>query len=50
MDLNFAIIFLLIFNDNIYHDGDISKMANFDFFLSFGKQKTPVKVDLMVNS
>ena len=28
------------FNDNIYHEGNISKMPDFDSFFSFGMQKT----------
>ena len=36
-------------NDNIYHEGNISKMPNFDVFsLLFWNGKT-VKIDLMVN-
>ena len=40
--------FPLGFNDNIYHEGNISKMPDFDvFFLSWNVKI--VKVDLMVN-
>ena len=40
--------FPLGFNDNIYHEGNISKMPDFDFFFLFWNVKN-VKVDLMVN-
>ena len=40
--------FPLGFNDNIYHEGNISKMPDFDVFFCFGMKKN-VKVDLMVN-
>ena len=40
--------FPLGFNDNIYHEGNISKMPDFDVFFLFWKVKN-VKVDLMVN-
>ena len=35
------------FNDNIYHEGNISKMHDFDIFLFLNVKS--VKVDLMVN-
>ena len=31
--------FPLDFNDNIYHEGNISKMPNFEVFFSFGIKK-----------
>ena len=40
--------FLLGLNDNIYHEGNISKMPASDFFSVFECKKN-VKVDLMVN-
>ena len=40
--------FPLGFNDNIYHEGNISKMSDFDVFFLFWNVKN-VKVDLMVN-
>ena len=40
--------FPLGFNDNIYHEGNISKMPDFDVFFLFWNVKN-VKVDLMVN-
>ena len=40
--------FHLSFNDNIYHEGNISKMPDFDVFFLFWNVKI-VKVDLMVN-
>ena len=39
--------FPLGFNDNIYHEGNISKMPNFDVFSVLECKN--VKVDLMVN-
>ena len=39
--------FPLGFNDNIYHEGNISKMPDFDFFLFWNVKN--VKADLMVN-
>ena len=36
------------FNDNIYHEGNISKMSDFDVFFLFWNVKN-VKVDLMVS-
>ena len=39
--------FPLGFNDNIYHEGNISKMPDFDVFLFWNVRN--VKVDLMVN-
>ena len=39
--------FLLGFNDNIYHEGNISKMPDFDVFFLFWDVKN-IKVDLMV--
>ena len=39
--------FPLGFNDNIYHEGSISKMPDFDGFFLFWTVN--VKVDLMVN-
>ena len=39
--------FPLGFNDNIYHEGNISKMPDFDVFLLWNVKY--VKVDLMVN-
>ena len=44
----FAITFTLGFNDNIYHEVDISKMPDFDVFFLFWYVKN-VKVDLVVN-
>ena len=43
----FAITFTLGFNDNIYHEVNISKMPDFDVFLFWNVKN--VKVDLMVN-
>ena len=40
--------FPLGFNDNIYHEGNISKMPDFDVFFSVLECKN-VKVDFMVN-
>ena len=40
--------FPLGFNDNIYHEGNISKMPDFNVFFLFWNVKN-VKVDLMVN-
>ena len=40
--------FPLGFNDNIYHEGNISKMPDFDVFFLFWNVKN-VNVDLMVN-
>ena len=40
--------FPLVFNDNIYHEGNISKMPDFDVFFLFWNVKN-VKVDLKVN-
>ena len=40
--------FPLGFNDNIYHEGNISKMPDFDVF-SVLECKKNVNVDLMVN-
>ena len=40
--------FPLGLNDNIYHEGKISKMPDFDVFFLFWNVKN-VKVDLMVN-
>ena len=40
--------FPLRFNDYIYHEGNISKMPDFDVFSLFWNVKN-VKVDLMVN-
>ena len=40
--------FPLGFNDNIYHEGKISKMPDFHVFFLFWNVKN-VKVDLMVN-
>ena len=40
--------FPLGFNDNVYHEGNISKMPDFDDFFLFLDGKK-VKVDLMVN-
>ena len=40
--------FPLGFNDNVYHEGNISKMPDFDGFFSVLGYKN-VKVDLMVN-
>ena len=40
--------FPLGFNDNIYHEDNISKMPDFDVFFLFWNVKN-VKVDLMVN-
>ena len=40
--------FPLGFNDNLYHEGNISKMPDFDGFFLFWNVKN-VKVDLMVN-
>ena len=39
--------FPLGFNDNIYHEGNIFKMPDFDVFLFWNVKN--VKVDLMVN-
>ena len=39
--------FPLGFNDNIYHEGNISKMPDFDVFSVLNVKN--VKVDLMVN-
>ena len=39
---------LTYFNDNIYHDGNISKMPDVDGFFLIWNVKN-VKVDLMVN-
>ena len=36
------------FNDNVYHEGNISKMPDFDGFFFFWNGKN-VKVDFMVN-
>ena len=40
-------IFAITFNDNIYHEGNISKMPDFDVFLFWNVKN--VKVDLIVN-
>ena len=40
-------LFPLGFNDNIYHEGNVSKMPDFDFFLFLNVKN--VKVELMVN-
>ena len=40
--------FPLGFNDNIYHEGNISKMPDFDVFFLIWNVKN-VKADLMVN-
>ena len=41
--------FPLGFNDNIYHEGNISKMPDFDVFFFLFWNVKHVKVDLMVN-
>ena len=47
MDKKNAITFFF-FNDNVYHEGNISKMPDFDIFFFFWNGKN-VKVDFMVN-